>query len=183
MGFSLERLGADDEEAQGLFWKEHWGEVYGICYRILQKKLLANETAVDILTDFMLECAHRLKYPGAVKSYLRLMAIRRSVRIKERLGQTEPLSMVPPVPSGLEDRAHYQSLMPRLDECLSRLSPKAQKAIRLRFCDELTQERIGGLLGGSKQYIGKLITKSLKFLRECMAGGFSSRANPGGRRK
>lgn len=59
-------------------------------------------------------------------------------------------------------------LLPSLDECLDGLKPKAREVIRLKYGEDFANERIGGLVGGSKQYIGKLLRQSLAKLRECL---------------
>jgi RNA polymerase sigma factor (sigma-70 family) len=71
----------------------------------------------------------------------------------------------------VEESAWARALLPRLEDCLGELSPKAQRVLRLRYRKELTNERIGSLVGGSKQYIGRLIRQSLRALRKCLERG------------
>jgi DNA-directed RNA polymerase specialized sigma subunit len=51
---------------------------------------------------------------------------------------------------------------------LKLLSRRARRIVRMRYRNEMTQEAIGKALRVSKQYIGRLIAKSLEALRECM---------------
>jgi DNA-directed RNA polymerase specialized sigma subunit len=55
-----------------------------------------------------------------------------------------------------------------LVDCFKKLTEKAQKVMVLRFDADLTTEAIGKIVGGSKQYIGRLITQSLEAMRNCL---------------
>jgi hypothetical protein len=59
-------------------------------------------------------------------------------------------------------------LKPFLAECLKKLNPKTQAALRLKFSKKISNEQIGYLVGGSKSYIGRLLNKGLKALRKCI---------------
>jgi RNA polymerase sigma factor (sigma-70 family) len=67
------------------------------------------------------------------------------------------------------------SMLPRLEECLEKLTPKARQVLALRYGAEHTNEQIGSLLGGSKQYIGRLIAQCLEKLRRCLEQQTSKR--------
>ena len=164
-------LQSGEDWAPAEFWDRFWPDIYAICARILGNGPDATDTAVDVLTDFMVDYVHRLSSPEALWSYLRLMAARRSVRLREHREKMVCLKEDQLVDShdlSQEDAAECAILMPRLNACLKELTPKAQQAIRLRYGKQMTNQRIGALLGGSKQYIGRLLTKSLKLLRICL---------------
>jgi RNA polymerase sigma factor (sigma-70 family) len=173
-------LMAQDPKAQGFFWQTFWGRTYLICVRILGKGPDATDTAVDLLTDFAGRRIHDLKEPTAIFAYLRLSAIRRSLEVKRKRDTHSSLDF------DIEDftdrtpetHAEATKLMPRLDRCLGLLTEKAGQCLRLKYTRDLTNEDIGRLLGGSKQYIGRLIQKSLEALRKCIEKGFGNEVHP-----
>ena len=71
-------------------------------------------------------------------------------------------------PAAPEQSIWVGQMMPRLDGCLEGLTPKAREVLKLRFSTDLTNEVIGEMVGGSKQYIGRLIKESTDKLRTCL---------------
>jgi RNA polymerase sigma factor (sigma-70 family) len=117
---------------------------------------------------------HNLTEARAAKAYLRLMAIRRSLREKKKrstenfIGDIEELISPDHAP---DKEAEQNILLSVLEKCLRILSPKAMAVIRLKYTAQLTNEKIGQTVGGSKQYIGRLISNSLKLLKKCVQKG------------
>ncbi len=110
-------LKGGEARAQQASWDRYWPEVYAICAQILGGGADATDTAVDLLTDFMVDYVNRLSHPRALRSYLRLMAVRRSLRRREkrsvmeyvdtdRLGDEQAVDP--------EEAAGYAVLAPRL---------------------------------------------------------------------
>lgn len=168
----LERLRERDPAAQAELWRDEWGRVYAVCARVLGPGADANDAAVDTLTDFMYRYADQLSQPNAIRAYLRLMAAHRAAKMRARRDRfssdEEEQDVAGDIGGDGETRADLAWHRPRLNMCLERLSPKASQVIRLRYSEELTNERIGQLVGGSKQYIGRLLTQSLAALEKCM---------------
>jgi len=166
----MNRLKQGESAAQSQVYSDCFGEMYGVCRRILGDGPDAMDTAVDVLSDFIFVYAKKLKRAEGMRSYLRLMAVRRSLRVRDRRNSASsgPLERMSAEGQDPEEQAHQTLLQPRLEECLQTLTPKAQQVIRLRFGHEMTNEKIGGLVGGSKQYIGKLISNCLKMLQKCL---------------
>ena len=67
-----------------------------------------------------------------------------------------------------EEMAHWQALAPFLDGCLEKLTPKARQALRLKYGQQMNNVKIGQMLGGSKQYISRLVIDCLHALRRCI---------------
>jgi len=165
----VERLKADDEDARAHLWTHYWDLVFGRCLKVLHNKADAADVAVDVLTDFMFKRVYKLSEPKAMRSYLRLAAVRRALKWRDMRDRNS--SMGDEVMADPTDRsASYEvsAMMPKVSACLSELSPKAIQVIRLRFGQEMTNEKIGKLVGGSKQYIGQLLARSLKALAKCL---------------
>ncbi len=157
--------------AKECFWSRYEREIQLICARVLGPGPDAVDTAVDVLIEFMFDAVHRLSHPKALRSYLRLMAVRRCYRrqqeqCKYRDTNTDLLND----DSGRdpETETEFRRMMEGLNHCLGTLTPKAQQIMRLRYGRQITNEQIGGLVGGSKQYIGRVIRKSLGLLKVCL---------------
>ena len=163
-------LKARDDAAMEFFWREYFKKLYPICAHILGDGPDALDTTVDLMVDFIETNVYRLSKPSALYSYLRLTAVRRSVRIRDRRGKTEALNANEHVSqtSSAEEHVWTGELMPLLEQCQGAVTKKAQTALRLKYGNDMPNEQIGRCLGGSKQYIGRLIRDSLKALRHCI---------------
>jgi RNA polymerase sigma factor (sigma-70 family) len=168
----FERLQAKDPQAQRAFWKEKRPDLRALCASVLGRGPDADEVADAVLVDFLFDYVHRMQHPEAVATYVRLMAMRRSLRLKAKRDASESDAVLEGEidPAKPDEAAHVALLRPRLADCLNRLTPKAQEVIRLRYSGDLTNEEIGRLVGGSKQYIGKLLKQSQALLRTCLGG-------------
>jgi len=174
----LALLKARDSQAQTRFFRAHRGRVEGLCARVLGQGADAAEIATDVLGDFLFRYVDGVESPRAVSTYLKLMATRRSLRWVRTRGRHDevdgddgpPIALVKEREPALDQAIWARQMMPRLDGCLEVLTPKAREVLKLRFSTELTNESIGDIVGGSKQYIGRLIKESTEKLRKCLDG-------------
>jgi RNA polymerase sigma factor (sigma-70 family) len=168
----LEKLRARDHRAQQKLRKRLSPKILAVCRHMLQDESLAQETAEDIWMDFLYEHVDKVQKERALGAYLRMMTVRRCVRIRDWQKRHEEPENQPPLVGGSEAEmaaALDQRLQTaRLEECLKQLSRRARRIMRMRYRNEMTQEAIGKALRVSKQYIGRLIARSLEALRECM---------------
>lgn len=166
----LERLRARNPVAQARFFRAHRERLENICGRILGHGGDAQELAADVLGDFLYTYVDGVETPRAVSTYLKLMATRRALRwqkARDRAGEFDEETIADA--EGSNDNAIWtQQVLPRLDGCLTHLTSKAREVLKLRFSTELTNEAIGEIVGGSKQYIGRLIKESTDKLRKCL---------------
>ncbi len=173
----LERLRANERAAQAQFWENCFDAVYRCCVRFFGEGLDANEMAVEVLMEFLSRYVHHLTRPEAMLAYLRMMAIRRCSHEKKRrrIPQAADMDGFEAANEGTDDESlTLRAMRPQLEKCLQILSPKAQRVLMLRHFGDLTNEKIGGLLGGSKQYIGRLLRRSHERLRDCLERGGSA---------
>jgi RNA polymerase sigma factor (sigma-70 family) len=158
------------------FWERERPQVYAICARVLGDGADAHDVADAVMVDFMFDCVKRLANAGTMGAYLRLMAARRAIRRREQKArniESELHTQIDESRSDPDQSIHLAKAASALEECLRKLTPKAQEALRLRYSGDLTQSEIGALVGGSKQYIGRLLTQSIEKLRVCLgAAGF-----------
>ena len=176
----LEGLRARDNGAQTTFWRQYWEKTYLICKKIIGRDPDATDVAMDLMVSFVDKYVFNLTDGRALWSYLRLMAIRQSLEVQRKKSRIGPLEF------DIEDTSHitpemqtmYARLLPRLERCLGYLTPKAQQTLRLKYLGELTNEEIGGRVGGTKQYIGQLIKKSLAALNTCLEKQSTATINP-----
>ena len=162
-------LQAGDDAARQEFWNNGFNAVLGVCSRVMGKGPAAVDITTDLLNDFVFHYVNQLSHPGGAWAYLKLMAVRRSVRERQRVlkgEEYEDQRICSPTNTAInEDMA---LLRPELNDCLDTLTPKAQSVIRLKYRQGLPNEQIGRAVGGSKQYIGRLLKQSLVLLRECL---------------
>jgi RNA polymerase sigma factor (sigma-70 family) len=167
----LDGLRVRDPEIQKLFWETHFPEIHAICLRISRSAVHATDTAVDLLTDFMFDRVDAVRNPMGIRAYLRLMAVRRSVRQRDQASSHlmfDENHAQGVCADAAMTAADCRLLLPKLDKCLAELTPKAQSVLRLKYTRQLTDREIGNILGGSKQYIGRLLRNSLVLLRDCI---------------
>lgn len=163
------RLQRGDREARQTFWQETFGPVLSVCSRVLGGGPVAVDVTTDLLNDFMFRYVENLARPQGAWSYLKLMAVRRSVRERQRMINREQFDEGKgKAIHAPQDSADDVLLLPKLDDCLSLLTPKAQSAVRLKYRQGFSNEKIGETVGGSKQYIGRLMKQSLAALKECL---------------
>lgn len=170
----LARLKARDREAQARFYARFKDRVESLCGRVLGSGPDAAEVAIDVIQDFLFQYVDGVESPRAVTTYLKLMATRRSLRWMRRGERSEEVSEdVPEVDSdGKNDQGIWVTqMMPKLDGCMQGLTTKAREVLKLRYSTDLTNEAIGEMVGGSKQYIGRLIKESTEKLKGCLERG------------
>jgi RNA polymerase sigma factor (sigma-70 family) len=158
------------------FWLRERPIVQGICARVLGDGPEASDVTDAVMVDFMFDCVKRLANAATMGAYLRLMAARRAIRRRDQKSKNVASELHAQADESRGDPAqavHLAKAASALEECLEKLTPKAREAVRLRYSGELTQSEIGALVGGSKQYIGRLLSQSIEKLRGCLgAAGF-----------
>lgn len=171
----LARLKARDAHAQARFYRAYKDRVQAICGRVLGNGPDAADVATDVIGDFLFHYVDGVESPRAVTTYLKLMGTRRSLRWLRRGDRAEEVDDDTPEADGeerseaqAEQRIWVMQMTPRLEGCIEGLTPKAREVLRLRFSTDLTNEVIGDMLGGSKQYIGRLIKESTEKLKTCL---------------
>ncbi|MBN2525312.1 MAG: sigma-70 family RNA polymerase sigma factor [Deltaproteobacteria bacterium] len=163
------QLRQGNSDTRQRFWEESFDAVLAICSRILGSGPQSIDVTTDLLNDFLFHYVQNLKNPHGAWSYLKLMAIRRAVRERQRMMTGEPFDdQQMDYPGGEMDDVETTVLLPKLNQCLALLTPKAQSTVRLKYRQGMSNEQIGHVVGGSKQYIGRLLTQSLAALRECL---------------
>ncbi|MEZ4272131.1 MAG: sigma-70 family RNA polymerase sigma factor [Myxococcota bacterium] len=169
-GCLLVALKRQDHQAQSTLWRQHWQRVYRICNHILAEKADAEDVSCEVLTDFLFRYVHNVAQPAAIGTYLRLMAVRRSLRLRDKQTRFDSLEETSLKPQDIPGEHFLQSawFTPQIKECMSALTPKANLVLRLRYGHGMTSEEIGRRVGGSKQYIGRLISRSLQHLGRCL---------------
>jgi RNA polymerase sigma factor (sigma-70 family) len=164
----LSRLKANDANEQASFWRQHRPGVLALARRVLGPTSEAEELADEVLVDFLYVAVHRIDHEEAIRNYVRLMTVRRALRRSKRRRKQTPFGEAHFAAPNDPDELTFKLMMPRLEGCLEGLTPKARQALTLRYRGEMTTEHIGKIVGGSKQYIGRLLTKSLEALRGCI---------------
>ncbi len=125
----------------------------------------------DVFVDFLYKYVDSIQKPNSIRAYLKTMTVRRARRQMARLRKHEEFN---------PDSKQVPALVPRdgdlerkifrrwLEKCLSKLSDKARKVLKLHFGHDLSYAQIGKSFGSSKQAVGKTVLKSLAVLRKCL---------------
>lgn len=170
----LPRLCDGDPGAQKELRERVYPRLLATCEQVMGDRVLAEEIAADIWMDFIYDHVHKLKKEGAIGAYLRTIAIRRCVRIKNWRTRHQDIAACAPIAAGSDTEDGWigqldqEKRLSRLESCIKQLSERARAILRLRFYKDMTQDSIGQSIGVSKQYAGRVINGSLKQLRRCM---------------
>jgi RNA polymerase sigma factor (sigma-70 family) len=159
-----------DKEAITFFWRIYYDKVYPICAFILGQGPDAGDMTVDILVDFIEKRVDNLASPKALYSFLRHTAVRRSIRFRDRRNKLSHVESDEHVSgeASPEEKAELNMLMPFLQQCLDKMTPKARTTLRLKYTKKISNEQIGEIVGGSKSYIGRILKQGEKTLRRCI---------------
>ena len=161
-----------DKGAFEEFWNRYYHRIYPICAVILGSGPDAVDMTVDILVDFVEKHADKLTTPRALYAFLRQMAVRRSIRLRDKRDKVTAIERDSQVgredESTPEEEAELNQLMPLLAECLDRMTPKAQATLRMKYSNKISNEEIGRMVGGSKSYIGRVLKTAREALRKCI---------------
>ncbi len=168
----LSRLRAREPRAQEEIRRRLFPRVQAVCLAMLKESVRAEDAAEDIWMDFLFVHVDKVRKESAVGAYLRTLTVRHCLRLRKWQQRHQELDRQAPLVVGSEDdtlaEVEKRRLFIRLQACLAKLSGKARRILRLRFCHDMTQLNIGQDLGVSKQYAGRVLAKSVESLRRCM---------------
>lgn len=172
----LKRLQSREATAQVELRRQYRPKLTNTCEGILQDSATAEQTAEDVIEDFLFEHVDHLRSSSAIAAYLRMAAVRRSVRARDLRNRHREVDELvearsdPPTHTeasmldAIDDRAQIEKML----GCMQRLNDRPRHLLRLRYLKGETLEVIGSSVGVSKQYVGRVIKKSLETVRRCM---------------
>ncbi len=170
----LERLRAGDRLAQELVWRAERKRLEGLAASVLRGAAAdVEELVADLFCDFFARYVHELRTSQAIPAYLRVMAVRRARRRRERLArqvEVEPETLTAAAVDPLH-ALHDEALRRRLEGCLEQLTLRARRILRLHFGHDQSYAVISDGLGVTRQAVGKTVGKSLGALRRCLEQG------------
>ncbi|MGC4116290.1 MAG: sigma-70 family RNA polymerase sigma factor [Myxococcales bacterium] len=170
-GYDLDRLRAQDPDAQAQLFEEHRRGLLRLAASLLPGGD-AEALVADLFIDFFQVYVRELRSLEAIPAYLRIMVVRRARRQKIRSARLAPLpekEAADPRPTTAEESLQQQTYLRWLEECVGGLTVRARSVLRLQFGHELSLSDVGAQLGVSKQAVGKMSLKGLQALRECLA--------------
>lgn len=172
----LAGLRARDPKVQAATWRAVFPRLRRTCSAVLGDPARGEEMAQDVWLDFAYRHVDRVRHPGALYPYLRLMAVRRARRAAARRARFRREGP-PPEPVGAPDERRLAEVLDsrrqadRLADCVDALTPRARQMLRLRVHREESLGAIGRAFGISKQAVDKAIRKALAALRTCLGEG------------
>jgi RNA polymerase sigma factor (sigma-70 family) len=168
----LAKLQARNKKAQRQLRKDLFPKVIASCRFILKDEIWAEECAEDIWMDFLYKFVDRVKHEHALPSYLRMLTVRRCIRLRNWQRRHIEIDQAPIDQASAEEEVVSQidqeRLLAQLEECLKQLSSRVRSVIRLRYYNNLKYDNIGQALGTSPQYAGRVVSKGLESLRQCL---------------
>lgn len=168
----LERLKAGDPEAQRACRERYLPWLARTCGRWLGDRHRAWEVAEDVLADVMIDHVAKIRQERSLPAYLHMVATRRCGRLLRVPATTElPDDRADPAENAevlLVTAAEERLRRARIGHCMEQLRPRVQTILRMRFHGDHTQEAIGRVLGVSKQYVGRVLARSLEDLKRCL---------------
>jgi len=162
----LARLKARDPDAQRVFYATELPLVRRACQHLLDGPALADQTAQDVLDDFLFIHVNNVRLGRALRGQLRGWTrthCRKARRIQRRLGgetEAEPATVTP--------RFEFPQRLERLHRAVGELSEQQRRVVRLRFFDGLDNADIARRLGVSRPRITQLVSRALERLRAAL---------------
>jgi RNA polymerase sigma factor (sigma-70 family) len=171
---TLARLKERSPRAQEEVWRLERRRLTSLAESIVRSSSEAEALVADLFQDFFHRYVDQLQRSQAIPSYLRIMALRRARRRKERslhevVLEADAATADPT--AELDARMDDRRWLGRLEQCLALLGRRARGILRLHYGHEQSYSAISAELGVSKQAVGKTVQKSLEALRRCLEKG------------
>lgn len=158
----LERLKRREPTAQQAFYEAELRPVERACRRLLDSPSLAEQTAGDVLNDFLYVHVDKVRLGRALRGNLRGWVqthCRRARRIQRQLGG-EAVETATEAP-----RFEFPQRLARLHGAIETLSPTQRRALRLRYFNGLKNVEVAAELGVSRARVTQLLSRALVRLR------------------
>jgi RNA polymerase sigma-70 factor (ECF subfamily) len=145
-------------------------------WRYLRSLGCSHQLAEDLTQETFLAVLQKpFEYisPSATACYLRRVAYHLLVEDRRRRGRESVSAQIEQLDSAWTRWIGYSdgsSALDALEHCFQALSSRAQLALRLRFRDGASRQRIAGALGISENGTKNLMQRAKSQLRECIAG-------------
>jgi len=168
---TLKLLQDRNQDVQEHVWIAEKNKLMAICTKILKSSFEAEHIVADIFTDFFYSYIDNIKKSSSIPAYLRIMAIRRSTKRNKEINRflefDNEIQGAPHTEAG-EQRIDNKTFSMWLKECLTKLSERSARILKLHYGLEKSYSAIGEQLNISKQAIGKNVLKSRQMLKKCV---------------
>jgi RNA polymerase sigma factor (sigma-70 family) len=125
----------------------------------------------DVFTDFFYSYVDSLEHERAISAYLRIMVVRRARRLllrRSREVDVELCCLADTDGRDVIESVENKTWLPWLEDCLSLLTERARKILKLHFGHDLRTVEIASQIGVTKQAVSKTILKCINQLRRCL---------------
>ena len=167
----LGRLQKRDPEAQAYLLRVEGASLRATALSILGSDGDTGPLVADVFTDFLYSYVDRIEHERAIPSYLRIMVIRRARRLLQRRSHEDNLAAHDFADADARDvieALETKSWLPWLEDCLSLLTNRARRVLKLHFGHDMGTVEIAGEVGVTKQAVSKMILKCIAQLRRCL---------------
>ena len=167
----LGRLQKRDPEAQAYLLRSEGPALRATALGILGSEGDAGPLVADVFTDFLYSYVDHIEHERAIPSYLRIMVVRRARRLMQRRAQEDSIGAYDFADANGRDvieALETKTWLPWLEGCLSLLTDRARRVLKLHFGHDLGTVEIAGEVGVTKQAVSKTILKCIAQLRRCL---------------
>jgi len=170
----LIRIAGGDDTALNRVYETESGKLNALLIRILRDEQIAEEVLQDVFLTVWKSSRSFDPARGAPMTWLvtiaRNKAIDRLRTERPRRGSTVQLDeeVLPSLDPGLTQQIEQRQQQKQLSDCLNRLEPKQQAAIRTAFFEGLTYEALALQSGVPLGTLRSTIRRGLLRLRACL---------------
>lgn len=172
----LQRCASGDSAALRTLYDQSAPQLFSVLLRILHRRDLAEEALQEVFMSVWRKASSYRPARGSPMAWMtsiaryRALDIRRSLKSDQFSGDLMPIleETVAAEDTDLVEKAGLSGDAQRLEECLQRLTPQQNQAIRLAFVGGFTHEEVAGRIGSPIGTIKSWVRRGLQALRSCL---------------
>jgi RNA polymerase sigma-70 factor (ECF subfamily) len=172
----LQRCASGDSAALRTLYDQVAPQLFAVLLRILHRRELAEEALQEVFISVWRNASNYRPARGSPMAWLtsiaryRALDIRRGLKSDQFSGDLMPMveDTVAAEDTDLAEQAGLSADAQRLEDCMHRLTPQQNQAIRLAFIGGLTHEEVAGRVGSPIGTIKSWVRRGLLALRSCL---------------
>jgi RNA polymerase sigma-70 factor (ECF subfamily) len=172
----LQRCASGDSAALRTLYEQVAPQLFSVLLRILHRTDLAEEALQEVFMSVWRNASSYRPGRGSPMAWLtsiaryRALDIRRSLKADQYSGDLMEIVAETVAAEGtdLVEKASLSADAQRLEDCMGRLNPQQNKAIRLAFVEGLTHEEVAVKIGSPVGTIKSWVRRGLQALRSCL---------------
>lgn len=172
----LQRCASGDSAALRTLYDEVAPQLFSVLLRILHRTDLAEEALQEVFMSVWRNASSYRPSRGSPMAWLtsiaryRALDVRRALRKDQYSGDLMQFAEETVAAEDTDplEKTSLTSAAQRLEECMKRLTPQQDRAIRLAFVGGLTHEEVASQLGSPIGTIKSWVRRGLQSLKSCL---------------